>query len=895
MGVYNPHVPYILGEEWVGIRNEDVTFSPIINVQERGHTFTPTANRTVQEGHFYITSPPPSYVLGQQIGMAVYKTGTEAETGPVRMVTIPCNGVSITGSGFGGTLPITPLTFQDSGDGMFVSVDPQNNLNQKTMVLQFAALQYAQLLNGKRILKVQVVHQISWYRQNPGTLVLASDPPVFDSQAQSFGLVTSGVPTASASSVSYSPAVNFYGDGLNAMGIPQGFISEVPLSFRSFGENDPLWFTPPYSGNPTLGQFYPWRYQELARFDQAAGADRVGVRYEFGASSLYCGIYNVGYVALQVYFCEETRVAYGARQSSLQQTGTIVSYVDNTNSVTLRDTAFVTNPVLTAGQQYTVIVTSPDIGDIDGPVTSTGQASAIVNTYPSLGAVRELAASPIHAGVQVNVTQTPGQVFTKQTSHVLPQLSLHTSGGPLTEVHVYGRRAAAQVYGSITATQEILDGAAGGSFQFPQVRFFARRFGDTTIPLTLSSPTITGAGTTVSITPAQWDALTEIIDGWKQIDLRFTGTVTMGAGANPQWVWSSTGELPGNRWEVLGLYAPAVSATPGNPFNLVPTTQRLSTATYGQPTAGDTINMGWIPQYAPPVSATADDVTADAVLLFSQDMPTVTGLAVVSASQAVTGIGQLCGINPWFIPNAISYNRVTWAATSSAVPVTGFGYYELQRQDSLTPWQTIMYATSPTVTGFNDFEARASLSSDYRIRSVNSSLFAGQWSSTVSLTMAAPGITGTGMTADDHVVIFTSNSYQNGSKNLAYSLAWESAQPTEAFTFPEASFTQYQAMYNRNFFVAFRPTERGGEQWQRTILVQAAAIPPETLADFTSLRDMAWSSMPYVCIRDEDGNRWFSNVTVPTGRVMRDRKLYLADIGVVEVTDTAAPITVVSN
>ena len=136
----------------------------------------------------------------------------------------------------------------------------------------------------------------------------------------------------------------------------------------------------------------------------------------------------------------------------------------------------------------------------------------------------------------------------------------------------------------------------------------------------------------------------------------------------------------------------------------------------------------------------------------------------------------------------------------------------------------------------------------------------------------------------------TSNERQDGSINLAYSSVWMQQQVTEDFTFPEANFVQLQPMYDRDYFTAFRPLERGGEQFTRTLLVQAAAISPPTLGDFRSLRDMAWESVNYICVRDEDGNRWFATVGVPSGRVMNSRKLYLAPVQVVEVTITPTPI-----
>jgi hypothetical protein len=75
------------------------------------------------------------------------------------------------------------------------------------------------------------------------------------------------------------------------------------------------------------------------------------------------------------------------------------------------------------------------------------------------------------------------------------------------------------------------------------------------------------------------------------------------------------------------------------------------------------------------------------------------------------------------------------------------------------------------------------------------------------------------------------------------------------------------------------------------ILVQAAAITVPSLADFKGLRDLAWDDLPYVCVRDELGNRWFANVLVPAGETKRNRRLYLAQIRVTEVTDTPAPVS----
>jgi hypothetical protein len=96
-------------------------------------------------------------------------------------------------------------------------------------------------------------------------------------------------------------------------------------------------------------------------------------------------------------------------------------------------------------------------------------------------------------------------------------------------------------------------------------------------------------------------------------------------------------------------------------------------------------------------------------------------------------------------------------------------------------------------------------------------------------------------------------------------------------------------MYRRNFQVAFKGTERGGEAFTRQILVQAAAVALPRLADMHSLRDMAWADLPYVAVRDDIGDRWLAAVNVPTNKVWK-RKIYLAQVGIVEVSDTPYPV-----
>jgi hypothetical protein len=1101
MGNYNPYAPRILGEEWVPIRDEELVYSPNVNSVEIGTQFSVATSRQVRTARFYVNQLPDTVQLRQCGLVNIYPAGTEDQTGPISEVIIPVNNAATTGANislFGGATSVVDAVYQP-GDGRLLEFDYNSTTAQRAS-FWFAVNNYPVLAN-KRILNVSLLYAgyvqdkdpangalINFVNPTPNTSLTLIRQRNDAGLGQTFTSAVSGS-LANTGTLELATTVN---------NSPHDPAYSVVVNALDLGDINNYW-DPAIPPSTTATERQPWRYVDLQRFEASSGLNRQHIFFQVqlpttAASPTFTTYPTLwlDYIALRVIYCEEKRVAYGAR---------LFGYSYGMNQITMRDTSFNADPILPAGTYL------PTLSWVSPGQTDFGQSTN--GSFPELNAARELYQIPSHPASQVLVpfplAERIGETFTRVETHVLPQLSLHASGGTLTEPHVYGRQAIAQVYGSITATQDIYDDISGVSATYPWVRYYARRFGDTTVPLTLTG--VGGlSGSSVAITPAEFDALDQILDGWKEVTLRFSTPPTMGAvGGFPAWTWSAVGETSGNRWEVLGAAAPALSGIPGNFLNQVPSPNQLGVATY-QPTSGDTVELTWMPQgiNGPWVTGATADAASDAVLIFAQDMPTVTGFAVINQTQALTGIGQDCGVDPCCIPTDIVYNRITWSLPSwldndgglelpgiagsyastpdnaaldivgdidlradltlanwspgfvavakwtsagnqrsyvlggaaggfvqiiwsangivgaagpqSTVPVpvtsgrlairatldvdngaagntttfftaptiagpwtqlgapvinggvtsifsgtavlevgsidagtgslltgtvhavevrngidgtavanpnfasqpggtTSFtdaagrvwtvngsasivdgtnlipsaGAIELQRRDTIeTDFQTIMSATS-FITGFNDYEARVGITSDYQIRLTDVYNFPGPWSSTVSATIPSPGVSG-GCLEDGHILIFTSNERQNGSINLAYSSAWMDQQVSEDFVFPEAGFVQLQLMYNKDFYTAFRPLERGGERFSRTVLVQAAAIAPETLADFTALRDMAWDTVNYICVRDEDGNRWFATVLVPAGRVLRDRRLYLAPVDIIEVTATPTPV-----
>lgn len=830
MGNYNPHAPYIVGQEWVPIRQAN--FVPDM-VTERGYTFTLGHSVVPVTGAFYVSELPEN-VTNQSIDLvSVYRQGQETLTGPVKYVDIPVSAVWTTGASISSSDGVNAAALANPSDTKYIMfTSPSDGFT--FMGLSFDVPSYSQQLMGKRILDVSILY------------AAASGINVTDSEISEFYGFAKGAFTATQ---------RFF--------LSQPFESartgeSIQIHSRSLSSINPFWDATrdPYQ----VHDVYPWRYQELARF---AATEPAGSRMIYMyTNQLDSSSVLFYYVGMRVTYCEETRILYGANKTKSFQntsgTATDNAYGLGPNLVRLRDTNLASGSQTLTPGNYTV--------------TSIHAALPIdeySSTAPQLAALRELYQLPNQIGLQINQTLTPDAEFTKEELAYLPEITLHTSSAVVTGVHPYGVQDAVPVYGTITATQEIEDDPVGASRQFPQVRFYARRFGNTTVPLTLVD---VATGTfSVSISVADFDALPEIVDGWKEVNLRFSSPPSFATAAGDvDWRWTATSESAGNQWQVLGAGSRAFAA------------HSIGPASYYAP-QGNTVTLTW---QSPAISGTADDTLSDAVLLFAQDPPGVTGFALETASQALTGVSEHCGVPNGCVPTAITYNRLTWSTFCLSSAISGGGI-ELQRSDEITDWQTIMLTDSPCITGFSDYEARVGVETYYRIRSFNALDFYGSWSSTLTGTIPAPGVTVGG--DGNAMLIFTSN--EQPTSNLAYPMSWENT-PIEEFVFPEAGEVQLQRMYGKDFFTAFHPLERGGVQFERTLMVSAAAIPLPSLENFHGLRDLAWSSINYVCVRDELGNRWFTNIRVPSGSVRMNRTIYLAQVQVTQTTDTPTPLNV---
>lgn len=344
--------------------------------------------------------------------------------------------------------------------------------------------------------------------------------------------------------------------------------------------------------------------------------------------------------------------------------------------------------------------------------------------------------------------------------------------------------------------------------------------------------------------------------------------------AAPRWV-SDTSAI--NPWEILAARVvdpnlPNDVFDPANP-------SEMGIGTYGGALAEGGIE-GDLP----------DTADIDVSVVWGQAMPTIEGLEAGEAVQPLAVVDPDCPIPPECIADGIRYLRVVWDPIESGFEFVGLGHYDLQRQDDTMDadeWETVAQPVHPLVDVFDDFEARVGVETRYRVRYVHRNGMAGDWSEPAAAEVQAPGVTG--VDTDKGVLVFTSNA-QPG-RNLAYVQTWNGAA-VEDFDFVEAETRELQRMYGRDYRVAFRPLERGGVSFSRTLLVNAVRIPVETLrSGFESLRDLAWADLPYVAVRSDRGDRWLANVNVPSGSIRDRRRLYAAEVGIAEVTGRPFPLT----
>ncbi len=209
-------------------------------------------------------------------------------------------------------------------------------------------------------------------------------------------------------------------------------------------------------------------------------------------------------------------------------------------------------------------------------------------------------------------------------------------------------------------------------------------------------------------------------------------------------------------------------------------------------------------------------------------------------------------------------------------------YYDVDRQDSLTlneQWERVAKVDGD-IAYWTDYEVRLGISTRYRVRGVDTLGIPGEWSNIATVMVGEYG----GNLGNP--LCFSSN-FGVGMSVVYPEVFGDTVERT--WTFQESGDVTFASIYGRERQVAFRPMERKGISFERTLLLNAiCSVSQPTMDLFAPLRDLSWAPLPYVCVRDGEGNRWYAALQVSAGANRRPGEMWYAGITVTEVAAVAA-------
>lgn len=593
--------------------------------------------------------------------------------------------------------------------------------------------------------------------------------------------------------------------------------------------------------NPQSGQ--PWTLAQLQALD--TGTPRVTLTF-----NAYFANVRVYWVALQVDYCDENRLCRnlvtfgGAGQAGINQRVLYTPQkVDGTSNLAK------------TGTDMTFVARQPRYG-LAVPQPATFSVVTITNSVEYPPTIPTMYFNPV---LNTDGTFTSRGSVSPRTRTTL--LEMIVSGTYSADSQVYFHTTSAGEFSRIWFSQYEQEFTMPSTFQCAGVRLWGRYlvFDNGAVPsLTVNlKRRSTGAlQATGVLTKAIYDAALASDPGYADQPLQviWTGgaaTLTSGVQYYVEVIPDTTDSL----W-YLPLFTITVSSAAE--------AQTWGGTTDSASRNGSTSQIGDFPW----------------VLLTAINSPT--GLSVEAL---VTGLPSAVGdVRPdptgECVMSGMPYNFVSWTET---VLEGAFGYYEVQRMDTFTDWQTVLYSMSEQNAQFYDFEARINDSSCYRVRVFNTSGISSPWTAAVCSGVLPAG--GVGYT-------FTSN-HSTGS-GVIYSDLY-SGEALRDYASDEANELVTMKLSGRDFVVAFQPCERRGVSFSRELLINALRTPTvRGVHGFDSLRDLAKMGLPYVCVRDESGDRFFAAITVPDFRIRQPKDWMKATVGIVEVTDVATPVTVVT-
>jgi hypothetical protein len=865
---YNPNNPASVGNEYAPVVGLDYTPELFL---ERGYSFRQTTIGTQYRWLSMFVSELPAWpVPGHGYLFTLYRRGQEANTGPMRKLIIPISstatsGVTVVGGGGSATTALTNPT-----DNTYVRLGVTNGAEAYVRAsFDTSATAVSAALTDKRIVNVSVLY--SAFAQ-PGN---ESPLPVNVYHRRN------------------SDAIRI---NMGTLDIPLSASSILTTQRHNLGELNSYEYTDGLPASPLTDINYrlPWRYAGFGLRDLRSAGDQ---RVEFYvAAATVEGLREVylQYMALEVTYCEENRRGVIGFVRGADYTA---SCTFNPNGYWLGQNTFCGGIGMADPQNPTTVAT---LDTYQGTVTVKRADYGPYNNAGAPGklrALRTLDPFPDHPGVAVQLTGAEGEIPAVTTTDLVPQIILHDVNGPAflrsedpsyPWGHTYGLQTPLDVYAGHSIVQEVDQYADDPNTLYTHLRFWARSL-DASSPLIIERETQAQPAPSViyTLTHEEWLTFPEIADGWRQVDLELASSAALvvdddGTVLTPAAPRFRSDTAQFKPWQVL---AERVNETPFEAANPDDT----GIGTYGDEDAQGGVEGAF---------DTTDDT--DVAVVWSVPPPEPANVAATVATQELDHVDPTCPGEISQIPTGLQYIHLTWdVVAEGGAEFAAFDHYLVRRANSVvgggpgevTDFYPIARLYSPLLNEFDDYEYDSGRINIYRVTVVNRNGIEGGFEFAGESIIGPKPTTINDNGGDCNALTFTSN--VNPELNLAYPTSWPSAPAIKAFTFLEADERVLQRFHRRDYQVAFRPAERGGVQFTRTLLTNSAMTPEATVAKgFVPLRDTAWADLPYLCVRDQHENRWFANVNVPGGTVQNGEKLQLAEVTVTEVTGQPYPVEV---
>lgn len=314
----------------------------------------------------------------------------------------------------------------------------------------------------------------------------------------------------------------------------------------------------------------------------------------------------------------------------------------------------------------------------------------------------------------------------------------------------------------------------------------------------------------------------ELGSGWKEMVIPFDPTPTTGLTAGQQALVSFLGYDPASTaWEFAAL------TDTGQ-------VQAGASRTFGSTV--DTLRR----------SAVGDDWADMMVTLLTATAPP-SGLGVEQVEQHLPNLacdGELA---------TIAFARLTWQE-----PALGADFYavEIARHDPFRDrWDLILSVRVAGTLSADDHEAHLGIQQRYKARMVRTDGSRSPWSDEAVITLDS-----------SYRLTFTSN--ERSELNCAYDDTDDSnnRQPDREYTFLDAGRMTFTEIYDEDYALAEQPDETLGDEFARVLLIKR---PPGYVGTnrFDDLRAIARANprIPYVCVREPGGGRWYAALRVRQG------------------------------